>query len=259
MRRLRSGVLAVTMAAFVPLAVPVTASASTNPFYPPSGYHVSYPTGNYFVNRVHAYTSRYHEIVFREKFQLGVGTGSTLTAINRATAVASHCDGCAAVALGFQIVTTTLQGLHAIHAVNDSNATDNSCIDKCAAVADSYQVVVATDTPQPLPFGQLLSEAQLNGLIFIRTEFLGLQHSGLALPVIQAQCLNLVDQAVTILSDANIGEPNTGWPNTGWPSNSTFTRPTNSPAVTGPDAAPVPNAQPVVQLYQDAQYRPFGG
>jgi hypothetical protein len=254
MRRLRSGVLAVTMAAFVPLAVPVTASASTYPFYPPSGYHVSYPTGNHFVNQVHADSAAYRRIVFRERFQLGVGTGSTLTAINRAVAVANRCDQCAAVALGFQIVTTTLQGLHAIHAVNDSTATDNFCIDKCAAVADAYQVVVATDTPQPLPFGQLLSEAQLNGLTFVGTEFLGLQHSGLALPVIQAQCLNLVNQAVTILQDANLGEPNTGWPN-----NSTFTRPTNSPAVTGPDAAPVPNAQPVVQLYQDAQYRPFGG
>jgi hypothetical protein len=63
-----------------------------------------------------------------------------------------------------------------------------------------------------------------------------------------------VNQAVTILSDANIGGPNTGWP-----SNATFTRPTNSPAVMGPNAAPVPNAQPEVQLYQDAQYRPFGG
>ncbi|MGH3201094.1 MAG: hypothetical protein ACRDP5_03430 [Streptosporangiaceae bacterium] len=210
--------------------------------------------GNHFVNQVNAYTSRYHEIVFREKFQMGVGTGSTLTAINRAVAVASHCDGCAAVALGFQIVTTTLQGLHAIHAVNDSDATDKYCIDKCAAVADSYQVVVATDTPQPLPFGQLLSEAQLNGLTFVGTEFLALQHLNLPLPVIQADCLNLVNQAVTILTDANIGGPNGGWP-----SNATLTRPTNSPAVTGPDVAPVPDAQPVVQLYQDAQYRPFGG
>ena len=43
MRRLRSGVLAVTMAAFVPLAVPVTASASTYPFFTPPGYHVTYP------------------------------------------------------------------------------------------------------------------------------------------------------------------------------------------------------------------------
>jgi hypothetical protein len=254
MRRLRSGVLAVTMAAFVPLAVPVTASASTYPFFTPPGYHVTYPVGDHFVNQVNAYVSGYHQIVFREKFQLGVGTGSTLTAINRAVAVAHHCDGCAAVALGFQIVTTTLQGLHAINAVNDSDATDEFCIDKCAAVADSYQVVVATDTPQPLPFGQLLSEAQLNGLIFIRTEFLALQHLDLPLPVIQADCLNLVNQAVTILADANIGGPNTGWP-----SNATFTRPTNSPAVAGPDAAPVPDAQPVVQLYQDAQYKPFGG
>ena len=254
MRRLRSGVLAVTMAAFVPLAVPVTASASTYPFFTPPGYHVTYPVGDHFVNQVSAYSAAYRKIVFREKFQLGVGNGTTLTAINRAVAVANRCDECAAVALGFQIVTTTLQGLQAINAVNVATATDKFCIDKCAAVADAYQVVVATDTPQPLPFGQLLSEAQLNGLIFIRTEFLGLQHSGLALPAIQQQCQNLVDQAVTILSDANLGAPNTAWP-----SYTTLTRPTNSPAVMGPNAAPVPNAQPEVQLYQDAQYRPFGG
>jgi hypothetical protein len=254
MRRLRSGVLAVTMAAFVPLAVPVTASASTYPFFTPSGYHVTYPVGDHFVNQVDAYASPYTGSVFRARFQLGVGTGSTLTAINRATAVASHCDGCAAVALGFQIVTTTVQDLHVIHAVNDSTATDKFCIDKCSAIADAFQVVVATDTPEPLPFGQLLSEAQLNGLTFVGTEFLGLQHSGLPLPVIQAQCLNLVNQAVTILQHANLGDPNTGWP-----SNATFTRPTDSPAVNGPEAAPVPATQPVVKLYQDAQYKPFSG
>jgi hypothetical protein len=263
MRRLRSGVLAVTMAAFVPLAVPVTASASTFDGYTPPGYHDGYSVGTQFVNQVYAGSFMNGTTVFREKFQLGVGTGPTINAINRAVAVASHCDACNAVALGFQIVTTTEQDLQAIHAVNVADAKDNYCIDTCGAFADVFQVIVATDTPRPLTFGQLLSEAQLNGLIFIRTEFLGLQRSGLPLPVMQAQCEHLVAQAVTILQDARVGGPDTGWP-----SYAAFTRPANSPAVTQPAFSPaVPatsagsgpssSGRPVVNLYHDMQYRPF--
>ncbi len=254
MRRLRSGVLAVTMAAFVPLAVPVTASASTFDGYAPPGDHVIYTVGTQFVNQVYAGSFMNGRTVFREKFQLGVGTGSTINAVNRAVAVASRCDGCNAVALGFQIVTTTEQDLQAIHAVNVASATDRYCIDTCGAFADVFQVVVATDTPQPLTFGQLLSEAQLNGLYFIRTEFLALERSGLALPVVQAQCQHLVAQAVTILQDARIGGPDTGWP-----SYAAFTRPANSPAVpaTGAGAGPSGSGRPVVNLYHDMQYRPF--
>jgi hypothetical protein len=263
MRRLRSGVLAVTMAAFVPLAVPVTASASTFDGYTPPGDHVIYTVGTQFVNQVYAGSFMDGGTVFREKFQLGVGTGSTINAVNRAVAVASRCDGCSAVALGFQIVTTTVQDLQTIHAVNVADAKNIYCVDTCAAFADVFQVVVATDTPQPLTYGQLLSEAQLNGLIFIRTEFLALERSGLPLPVISAQCQHLVAQAVTILQDARVGGPGTGWP-----SYAAFTRPANSTAATQPAFSPaVPAAsagsgpsgsgRPVVNLYHDMQYRPF--
>jgi hypothetical protein len=263
MRRLRSGVLAVTMAAFVPLAVPVTASASTFDGYTPPGDHVIYTVGTQFVNHVYAGSFMNGRTVFREKFQLGVGTGSTINAVNRAVAVAGHCDGCSAMALGFQIVTTTEQDLQAIHAVNVADAKDDYCIDTCFAFADVFQVVVATDTQRPLTFGQLLSEAQLNGLIFIRTEFLALERSGLPVPVVEARCQDLVTQAVTILRYAG-----TGGPSTGWPSDTAFTRPANSPAVTQPAfssarpaagaaAGPSGSGRPVVNLYHDMQYRPF--
>lgn len=260
-RRLRSGVLAVTMAAFVPLAVPVTASASTFASYPPPGNYVSYPVGNEFFNRVDADAFMNQKTVFKEKFQLGVGIGPAIGAINRAVAVASRCDDCEAVAIGFQIVTTTEQHLVAIRALNVASATDNNCIDTCSAVADAYQVVVATDTPQPLTFGQMLSQSQLNALYQIRSEFLALQNSGLSLSDIQAQCQGLVTQAVTILQDASDGGPSSGGPSSGGPSYTTFTRPTSTPAVHGVDAGTEPsgNGRPVVDLYHDFQFRPFSG
>ena len=72
-----------------------------------------------------------------------------------------------------------------------------------------------------------------------------------------------IGRCVTILQYAG-----TGGPSTGWPSNTAFTRPANSPAVTqhafspavpaaGAAAGPSGSGRPVVNLYHDVQYRPF--
>jgi hypothetical protein len=255
-RRLRSGVLTLTLAAFAPLAIPATASASTIPGYPPPGAFLGSPLGNEFLNQVNANSYRDQKTVFKMKFGLGVGAGPFVTAVNRAVALTSRCANCTAIAIGFQVVTTTDQDLVDLRAINVAKATNNDCTATCEAVADAYQVVVATDTPRPLTFGQMLSQSQLNALYQIRSEFLALQNSGLSLSDIEAKCQDLASQAVSILQDASDGGPTSGGP-----SYTTFTRPTATPAVHGTDAGTEPsgNGRPVVDLYHDFQFRPFSG
>ena len=112
--------------------------------------------------------------VFKVKFGLGEGASPTITAINRAVALTSRCANCTAIAIGFQVVTTTEQDLVDLHAINVAKATNNDCTATCDAVADVYQVVVATDTPQPMSFVKLLSPQQRNALYQLRSEFLAL-------------------------------------------------------------------------------------
>jgi hypothetical protein len=242
-RRLRSGALALTIAAFVPLAISGSASAST--IQGPGNFG---PQGNKIVNQVNADAVTNHKTVFKVKFGLGVGAGPVVTAVNRAMALTSRCASCNAIAIGFQVVTTTERDLVALHAVNVASAANDNCTVTCGAVADAYQVVVATDTPQALSFGQLLSPQQLIALFNLRSQFLALPHSGLSLTQIQAQCEDLVQQAMAILQDANYGGP----------SYTTFTPPSFSPAVPGAGAATklASSNQPVVKLYRDIQFQP---
>lgn len=252
-RRLRSGVLTLTLAVFVPLAIPVTASASTIPGYPPPGDFVSSPFGNEFLNQVNADSETDQKTVFKVKFGLGEGASPTITAINRAVALTSRCANCTAIAIGFQVVTTTEQDLVDLHAINVAKATNNDCTATCDAVADVYQVVVATDTPQPMSFGKLLSPQQRNALYQLRSEFLALPNSGLSLTQIQAKCQDLAGQAVDILQDANSGGPIAGAP-----VYTTPTLPTFSPAAHGVGSYTelTGTDQPVVNLYHDLQSKP---
>ncbi len=275
-RRLRSGAVALTLTAFVPLAIPVTASASMNPAYPLSGDYFGYPQGNEFVNFVKADSQTNQRTVFKVRFGMGVGFSPTISAVNRAVALASQCADCHAIAIGFQVVTTTERDLTAIHALNVASASTKDCTVTCSAVADAYQVVVATDTPQPMSFDWLLGQQQLVALLNLRSEFLALPNSGLSLAQIQAECQDLVNEAVALLQDGNDG--NDGGPGywgdpsylspSGYggppsyptdPSDQTLTRPAYSPAVHGADAGTqlTGNGEPVVQVYRDLQFQPF--
>jgi hypothetical protein len=257
-RRLRYGALALTIAAFVPLAIGGSASAST--IQGPGNFSYG-PQGNeQLVNHVNASAVTNHKTVFKVKFGLGVGASPVVTAVNRAVALTSRCEKCNAIAIGFQVVTTTTQDLLALHAVNVASATNDSCRVTCAAVADAYQVVVATDTPQAMSFGQLLSPQQLIALYYLRSDFLALPDSGLSLTQIQDKCEDLVGQAIAILQDANYGGPNYGPPvytTLALPSFSPAA-PSFSPAVSGAGAGPdvTSSNQPVVKLYQDIQSLP---
>ena len=250
-RARRSGVLTLTLAAFVPLAIPVTASASTIPGYPSPGAFVSYPVGNEFLNQVNADSVTNQKTVFKVKFGLGEGVSPIVNAVNRAVALTSRCENCNAIAIGFQVVTTTAQDLLSIHATNVAIATNDDCDVTCDAEADAYQVVVATDTPQAMPFGQLLKSSQLSALYNLRAQFMALPNSGLSLSEIQAKCQDLANQAMTLLEDASYAGP----------SDSAVTAPTISPTVhgAGTDTELTGSDRPVVDLYHDFQFRPFSG
>ncbi len=254
-RRLRSGALTLTLAAFVPLAIPMTASASTNPSSQTTpSYFISPPFGNEFLNQVTANSQTNAKTDFEVKFGLGQGASPIVTAVNRATALTSQCANCTAIAIAFQVVTTTDNDLLDLRAVNVAKATNNSCTGTCDSVADAYQVVVATDTSRPMSFGQLLSKQQLNQLYQVRSQFLALPDSGLPLTQIEAECQVLAGQATQILESGNNAGPNSGPPVYTGPSLPTF-----SPAVhgAGTGTEQADGNSPVVNLYHALQYRPF--
>lgn len=249
-RRLRPGALALALAALVPLAIPAAASASTGPeIYPgfaEPGSFVINPWGP-IVNQVHADSVVDQKNVFRVRFQLGVSLSPALDAVNRSVALTSNCSNCNAIALAFQIVTTTEQGLVSLDATNVAIATNNQCTGTCDAEAEAYQLVVATDTSQAIPFSWLLDPQQIAALYHVQAQFDALPQSGLDLSQIQATCEDLVNQAMTILQDATYNQPSV---------------PTFSPAVNGTgtnNAVLTQDDRPVLKLYHDVQFRPFSG
>jgi hypothetical protein len=244
----RSGVLALTLAALVPFAAPVAASASPNPGFPSASSGLG---GFEFTNQVKAFNSTDQHTVFNVKFNAQVSLSSVLTATNHAEAQTSNCSDCNAIAIGLQVVTTTALGFTDLHAHDVAVATDTGCVSKCNAVADAYQIVVATDTPQAISFSGLLTIPQQIALAHVRSEFNNLPKSGLTLAQIQSKCEDLANQVVSIMEDATYGTSYTA-----------FTVPTFSPAVHG--AAPTATQpqtsgeQPVVKLYKDIQFVPAG-
>jgi hypothetical protein len=239
--RLRSGVLAFTLALFVPLAIPVAASASSVPNIPESNY-VFGPNGNEeIVSNVSASSPAQGNNVFNVKFVLGVAVAPSITAVEHADATA-QCSSCSAIAIGFQVVTTTLAYFNTtqFHTDTDALATDGACAPGCTAVADAYQVVVATDTSAASNFQELLSPAQLQTLYNVRSQILALPNSGLTVSEIQAKCQTLVSQVESIFEDASSG--------------GLFSVPSFSPSVHGVGLAG--GDQPVVKLYKDLQVTP---
>jgi hypothetical protein len=137
-----------------------------------------------------------------------------------------------------------------------ATASNKDCSATCSAVADAYQVVVATDTAQPLSIGDLLSKQQTSDLDNLRAQFLALPNSGLSPTQIQAECQDLANQAVTILETSGSASPGADAP-----VYTALTAPSFSPAVhaVGAGVAPGSSDQPVVKLYRDIQFHPFSG
>jgi hypothetical protein len=179
--------------------------------------------------------------VFKVKFQFRVGAPGTIRAVNRAQALTT-CNGCNAIAIGFQVVTTTSHDLAALHLLNVGTADSSACAPDCNVVADAYQVVVATDTQYPLTLGWFVNRRQMSNLSRIRSEFLALPRSGLTISQVQSRCEDLVDQVSAILASSSYRMAD----------NASFTRPSSS-ARHGVDAAggPTPRREPIVKVYRD--------
>jgi hypothetical protein len=239
-RRWRPGAVALALAAFIPSAIPATASAGTVP-PSPFGQYTSSPPGNVFVNNVKAVAQTSGHPVFKVKFQFRVGAPGTIRAVNRAQAL-TQCNGCDAMAIGFQVVTTTSHDLAALHLLNVGTADSSACAPDCNAVADAYQVVVATDTQYPLTLGWFVNRRQMSDLSRIQSEFLALPRSGLSISQVQNKCEDLVDQVSAILESSSYRMAD----------NASFTRPSSS-ARHGVDAAggPTPRREPIVKVYRD--------
>ncbi len=245
-RRWRPGALALTLAAFIPPAIPAVASAST---VPPSfmyGQYTGSPPRDVFINDVKAVARTSGHPVFKVKFQFRVGATPTISAVNRANA-RTKCTGCSAIAIGFQVVTTTERHLAALHLLDVATADSTGCAPDCNAVADAYQVVVATDTPYPLSLGWIVDPRQMSDLSEIRSEFLALPSSGLTISQVQSKCQDLVNQVTTILQSGSGGRPE--------PDYSSFAMPF-SPPEHGVDAAggPTPRSEPIVKVYRDIRF-----
>ena len=249
-RLLRCGALALMTAAFVPLAIN---SASADTYPGPVGFLAGLP-GSYAVNQVNSTEVTNTKTVFNVKWNLGELQGPVITAINRATALTTRCANCTAIAIGFQVVSITEQDLVDLRATNVATATNKNCSATCNAVADAYQVVVVTDTAQPLSLGDLLTKQQTSDLDSLRAQFLALPNSGLSLTQIQAKCQDLANQAVTILEAADSASPGSDAP-----VYTALTAPSFSPAVhaVGGGIAPGSSDQPLVTLYRDIQFHPF--
>jgi len=242
--RWRPGALALTLAAFIPLAIPATASASTSPPSSPYGWFNGSLPGDMFINNVKAVARTSGHPVFKVKFQFRVGDAPAISAVNRAQARA-RCAGCSAVAIGFQVVTTTVHHLAALHLRDVATADTTACAPDCNAVADAYQVVVATDTPYPLRLDWFLNPDQMSTLSGIRAEFLALPRSGLTISQVQGKCQALVDRVTAILLSGSDRTPD-------YPG---FTR-HFSPTEHGVDAAgePAPRRGPIVRVYRDIRF-----
>jgi hypothetical protein len=247
----RSGVLALALAAFIPLAIPAAASANTDRTAAPASQ------GEEFVNDVNATAFQYLKNASHSNATLDVGVTNTVSAVNRVNAL-TKCSGCTAVALGLQMVTATLQSVKNLHALDVATATSEGCLTDCNAVAVAYQLVVATDTPLPLTFGQFLNTGQLAALNDIRVDFDTLSYPSLTLSQIQSDAKALADQAETILEDGSYTPPGTT-PITPFAAVFTAFLPTFSPAAPGVDLATGSSGteQPVVTLYKDVKYDPW--
>jgi hypothetical protein len=250
----RGGVLAAALAMLIPLAT--TASASP---VPPGDFlggglgggtdsFSSFSLQGVYVNDVTAVALTNDSNVFKANFQLGTSHGFAVTALNQVDAQTVDCSNCHALAVGFQVVFTTAQGLEALREVNQDNASnDGTCPGAdCSAIALGYQVVVAADSAEPawLDPDQLLSYAQSKALDQIGEEIDGLPQAGLTVDQIQNECENLVADAVNILLDPSYPAP-------------ASVTPTVTPApvtgVTPPFEQWTGNGLPTIDVYRDIQ------
>jgi len=229
---LRCGIMA--LAIFVPLAIPVTASASAIP----PVEHPGTPTRTY-VNMASAFSWMLSPSNSALKFKLRQSTASRIRADEFAVALAIGCHHCRAVAIAIQVVVVPKQKLAAVEYTRAYAAT-RDCV-SCAVLADAYQIVFATSA-QPL-----VTDRQKLCLDLVNTELKALRNSDLGINQIADRAADLVNQIVYILRHPSYVPPIGTAP--------TRTAHALSPAANGP-AAPggrAGNSRPVIDVYHAIQ------
>jgi hypothetical protein len=134
------------------------------------------------------------QTAFSLTFKYPVSYASVITANNTATASASNCQNCNAIAISFQAVTTAKPDLAELTAHDTASATSNTCTD-CNTLAEAFQIVYAPDTLQPGIIGAVVLQ--------LKPELEGLQNSGLSVDQIQSESTADVKAAVSELQAAS--------------------------------------------------------
>ncbi len=193
-RRLRWAVAA--LAVIGPLAIPGSASASNTSnaeglqYVSISVAPVAGSEDKYYNQAVAGQDTSGHT-AFSLNFKIPVSFASVITATNNATASASNCDSCYAIAISVQTIVAAKQNLAELTAHDVAHATNNCT--NCEALAEAFQIVYAPYGINPMSwmvtgeFGQL--KAQLAAL----------EYSGLPIDQIQSMSTQLVGQVVADL------------------------------------------------------------
>ena len=192
--RLRWAVAAVAVIA--PFAIPGTASAS-NTSNAESLQYISTTVApvagsyqKYYNQAVAGQTSSGHT-AFSLNFKIPVSFASEITADNNATASASNCDSCYAIAISVQTVVAAKQNLAELTAHDVAHATNNCT--NCEALAEAFQIVYA-------PYGINPMSWMIVGYFgLLRAQLWALEHSGLGVAQIQNISTQLVANVVSQL------------------------------------------------------------
>lgn len=230
---LRWGIMA--LAIFVPLAIPVTASASATPPVEHRDMHT-----RTYVNMASASSWILSPSNSALKFKLRESSASTIRAGEFGVALAIGCHHCRAVSIAIQVVVVPKQRLAAVHEYTRAFAATRDCV-SCVVLADAYQIIFATDT-QPL-----VTDRQKLCLDLVNTELEALRNSHIGIKQLEERAADLVNQIVYILRHPSYVPPIGTAP--------TRRAQTLSPAANGP-AVPggrQGNSRPVIDVYHAIQ------
>jgi hypothetical protein len=230
---LRWGIMA--LAIFVPLAIPVTASASATPPVEHRDMHT-----RTYVNMASAFSWTLSPSNSALKFKLQQSSASTIRADEFAVALAIGCHQCRAVSIAIQVVVVPKQKLAAVHEYTRAFATARDCV-RCAVLADAYQIIFATDA-QPL-----VTDRQKLCLSLVNTELEALRNSHVGINQIKDRAADLVNQIVYILRHPSYMPPISTAPTR---AADTLSPAANGPAVPGGRAG---NNRPVIDVYHAIQ------
>jgi len=206
--RLRWAVAA--LAVMAPLAIPATASASDVPNATANSQSIQYI--NVAINpAAHTWPSTYDNLAqatshtngrtaFSVKFRVHLSYASVITANNDAVALASDCQNCGAVAIGFQMILVSKYTLAKLLAQDSASATSANC-DNCHTLAEAYQIIYATDSAAPLPWQIDIS------LLQAWEKFEALRYSGLSVAQIESESTQLVNGIVSMLQQNSDAAP----------------------------------------------------